>query len=284
MSEQTITPKIVHLKQSGELLGTSQARWDQPAVREAALRIKEVQRRAAELGVIGLMIVSGGGNALDGSGRGASLKQSFDADSTVAKYADLLGRRATADNTLVLSAELTDLDVPNIVIAAKGTVFSDPILGGTVPEYSIELVNKVYADGQVVLVAGGNGKDGQTTDAAVLEYAIEQAAFDPDVRSETYKVTTFDGVFTDDPKKHPEAQRYTMLSAGFMLEDYSRFSAVDEQCLRIMHKAGESNLDMHLRVYSADHSIVDALQNEQLGTTIFSANVEPTLASTDPNA
>ena len=262
--------RIVHLKQSGELLTDQPGeRWTPTALRTAGERIAEVQKNAEELGVAGLMVVSGGGNVPDGFGRGAALREKFGDDSPIARYADVIGRRSTIDNAIMLSASLSDLSVPHLLLAAPGLEFSDTDLG-LVAEYTPELVQTAYNEGKVVLIAGGSGKSNQTTDTAVVEYAMWQAKAQSGVPSIALKMTKYNGVFDNDPATHADAKQYAALSAAFMLSDYERFRAVDRQCLEILKQAGDDKLDVRLQVYAADYSIAQALEDEKLGTIISS--------------
>jgi len=272
----SMSRRIVHLKQSGELLtDVPGERWTPTALAKAAARIAEVQQHADELGVAGLMIVSGGGNAPDGFGRGAELRAKFGADSPIAEYADVIGRRSTIDNAIMLSAYLQAAAVPHKLMAAPSSSFSDQDLG-IVPAYDDSLVQQAYADGKVVLMAGGTGKSNQTTDTGVVELAMWQAQAHPEIPSLAFKMTKYNGVFDADPATNPEAKRYARLSADFMLTDYDRFSAVDKQCLEVLKQAGDKGLDVQLQVYAAEYSIVEALQDEQLGTRIYSKACVPT--------
>lgn len=253
-------------------------RWTPNALRKAAERIAEVQQRAGELGVAGLMVVSGGGNALDDFGRGANVKRLFGFDSAVARYAvDVVGRDSTKDNTVMLKAALDDLGVPHRLMAAPNSAFDDIDLGHVLA-YTPELAQEAYHHGEVVLMAYGSGKSGQTTDAAVVEYAMWQAQAYPNISSIALKATKFNGVFDSDPAANNGARQYAQISAGYMLKDYERFSAVDRRCLEIINEAGGAGVDVGLQVYATEHSIVEALQDEHLGTLILSREVEPTYA------
>jgi uridylate kinase len=268
-SRMSLVKRIVHLKQSGELLtDTPGERWTLPALQRAAERIGEVQNSAEKLGVAGLLVVSGGGNVPDGFGRGANMREKF-GDNTITHYADVIGRRSTMDNTIMLAAALADAGIPYELFAAPHSAFHDPTLGD-VKEYSPELVQAAYRENKVVLMAGGSGRDHQTTDAAVVEYARWQAKAYPDTPSIALKATKYNGVFDNDPATHSDAKQYAELSADFMLNDYERFKAVDRRCLEILKEAGENSADVRLQVYAAEYSVVQALENETLGTTIFS--------------
>lgn len=269
-------PRIVHLKQSGELLTDDpNLRWTPNALRKAAERIAEAQAQAASLAVHGLLVVSGGGNVP--GGRGANTRDLFGANSTVSKYSDVIGRRSTADNTIMLSAALTDLNVPHIMLAGPHSGFEDVTLG-IVQMYTPELVEAAYAAGKVVLMAGGTGKDGQTTDAGVVEYAVWQAKAHPEMQSIALKATKFNGVYDSDPATNPDAKRYTQISAATMLSDYERFKAVDHRCLEVLEQAHEQQLDVQLQIYAAEYSIVDALRDPSLGTLVHSQAVDSQLA------
>src|SRR5690242_2678588 len=110
--------RVVHLKQSGELLTDKPGeRWTPTGLQRSAERIIEVQKNADRLGVAGLMVISGGGNVPDGFGRGANTRKIFSADSMVARYADVIGRRSTTDNAIMLAAILIDMGAPCLLVA-----------------------------------------------------------------------------------------------------------------------------------------------------------------------
>lgn len=271
-------PRVVHLKQSGELLTDRPGeRWTLNGLKRSAERIIDVQKNAARLGVAGLMVVSGGGNVPDGFGRGANTRKVFGADSMIAQYADIIGRRSTTDNAIMLTAMLKDLGAPCILVAAPHADFQDVELG-EVPLYTPELVKRAYHEGKIVLIAGGVGLGGMTTDSAVVHYALWEAEADPAVQSIALKATKFNGVYDADPATSPDARRYAALSADYMLNDYERFGVVDRVCLEKLREAGHEGVAVELQIYSAEHSVVEALENERLGTMVFSQNVEPKFA------
>ncbi len=270
--------RVVHLKQSGELL-TDKAgeRWTPSGLEKSAQRIIDVQKNAERLGIAGLMVITGGGNVPDGFGRGANTRKIFGPGSMVARYADVIGRRSTTDNAIMLTAMLVDLGAPCLLVAAPNAGFEDVELG-PVPTYTPEVVQAAYQGGKIVLIAGGIGLGGRTTDAAVVQYALWQAESDSKLQSVALKATKFNGVYDADPAAHPDARRYAQLSAGFMLQDYDRFSAVDRICLETLQGAGKDNIDVRLQVYAAEHSVVDALEDETLGTIITSRGIQPEFA------
>jgi uridylate kinase len=196
----------------------------------------------------------------------------------VIKYADAIGRRSTTDNAIMLTATLMDLGAPCMLVAAPNAGFEDVELG-PIPVYTPELVGRAYKEGKIVLIAGGVGLGGRTTDTAVVTYALWQAEADGSVQSIAMKATKYHGVYDADPAKFPHARRYARLSADYMLKDYERFGAVDRMCLEVLHEAGKEHADVRLQVYDAKYSIVEALEDEHLGTTVLAQKVEPEFAS-----
>lgn len=269
--------RVIHLKQSGELLTDDPSeRWTPTALRKAAERIAEVQQNAARLDVGGLLIVSGGGNVPDGFGRGDIMRKKFGDQSAMARYSDVIGRRSTVDNTIMLSAALMEVGVPFLMLAAPKSAFNDIDLG-EVKEYNLDLIQSAYREGKVVLLGGGSGTSGQTTDTGVVEVAMWQAKAYPDIPSLALKATKYNGVFEDNPQTNPDVRQYTQVSASFMLSDYDRFSAVDRRCLEIMEQAGKDDIDVRLQVYAATYTISQVLESNSLGTTIYAKDVEAKL-------
>ena len=128
----------------------------------------------------------------------------------------------------------------------------------------------------MVLVAGGTGEDGKTTDNAVLEYARRHAEAWPTDEIVVLKGTKYDGVYDQDPAKHAGARRYAQISASDMLREYHRFGAVDRDCLTAIEQSG-----IGMRVYrDSDHDLEAALSNNgsSIGTLIVPEDVAPVLA------
>jgi uridylate kinase len=260
---------IVHLKQSGEVLtDRSDALHTYDALRLAAERIAEVHERANELDIEGLMVVSGGGNLT----RGSELRDAFGPNSAVAASSDVVGRLATIHNTVMLAAALQDSGVPNKIFVAPGMGFCDATLG-TLEPYSPEAVKETYARERVVLMAGGSGKDGQTTDAAVLDYTLAHAAAFPGDFAVAMKATKFNGIYNADPAVDADARRFERVAASWMLQH--DLGGIDTRCAELIASADG---DLALRVYSAYHSPHDAIR-EGLGTLVMSGAVEPVFAA-----
>ena len=251
---------IVHLKQSGEVLtDRSDALHTYDALRLATERIAEVHERANELDIDGLMVVSGGGNLT----RGSELRDAFGPDSAVAASSDVVGRLATIHNTVMLAAALQDNGVPNKIFAAPGML--EP--------YSPAAVKETYAREQVVLMAGGSGKDGQTTDAAVLDYTLAHAAAFPSDFAVAMKATKFNGIYSADPAVDADARRFERVAASWMLQH--DLGGIDTRCAELIAAADG---EIALQVYSAYHSPHEAIC-KSLGTLVMSGATEPVFAT-----
>jgi uridylate kinase len=255
----------LHLKQSGELLtdpaefvDNTYIPWTPDALYGQAARVKELHHMATEMSLEGLMLISGAGNLV----RGDSLKKVFPAGSRVRYLADAAGRLGTEANAMMLSAALTDYEVPHILMTAPEMSFNDPNVQ-TVP-YSAERVMRAYEDGDVVVVAGGSGKDDQTTDAAAMDYMLWHAKRYPQTESMVLKGTKHvDGIYTADPVTDPNAQKYAVIPATYMLSN--NIGGVDRPSLELI-AAAEGEAEM--LVYSAQCSPLDVLRRDQAGSCI----------------
>ena len=262
----------VHLKQSGELLssqGDPNALWTPNGVRASTEKIVSVHRTRQQLGVSGILMVSGAGNIV----RGDQLRSHGIANGR----ADALGRLATVMNTIVLAQALEEKHVPTAMFIANTMSLKDiSISEDDLPQYDPDAVRDAYAKERVVLVAGGTGEDNKTTDNAVLEYARrhrEHISAEDDVL--ILKGTKYDGVFDSDPAEDARAQRYAKISAGYILNDYENHSVVDRASL---HTINDSLLS--LRVYAdGHHDLRTVLEDgDAIGTLIVPGNGEPEYA------
>lgn len=233
----------LHIKQSGELLTSIPGQpWTRDAVYISAQHIKELCDKRDELQIEGVLVVSGAGNIL----RGEKMRDTFKG-SNMSIIADTVGRIATIQNTIMLSAALHDMKVPHVIFSAPGMTFADGTFGKMQP-YDVQAVHQAYESGSVVLTAGGSGKDNQTTDAAVLDFLVDHAQQFPGSVNVAHKTTHFDGVFEEDPRRNPGAKHFRRLSAQYMLDNYQRLGAVDRRCLEVLRNAPK---EAAMIVYSA---------------------------------
>jgi uridylate kinase len=241
---QPIYRRIV-LKLSGEALAGPQGFGIDPDQAEAiARKIKQIHDQGVEIA-----IVIGAGNlwrGIDGVSRGM--------DQTTA---DHMGMIATVMNALALRDALERLDVETRVQTA--------VQMNAVAEPYIRLrAIRHLEKGRVVIIAGGMGNPYFTTDTPAALRALEIKA---DI---VIKATKVNGVYSADPKKNPDATRYTRLTYQDVLNDklnvmdLTAFTLCQENNMPIM-VVNFWNDDDILRAVMGDHSVGTLIADPALG-------------------
>ncbi len=186
--KKTNQPKYrrILLKLSGEALGGEAGHGINPeAVRDMARQIGEVR----ELGVQ-VVIVIGGGNifrGLAGSERGIERATG-----------DYMGMLATVINSLALQDALEKDGVATRVQTAITMVqVAEPFIR----RRAVRHLEK----GRVVIFGAGTGNPYFSTDTAAALRANEMGA------EVILKATKVDGIYDKDPKKNPDAKRFTQI-------------------------------------------------------------------------
>lgn len=180
-------PKRLLLKLSGEALMGELGHGLAPVVLEKyAQDIVAVAQSGIQIAV-----VVGGGNFLRGS--------TIASPSLDRATADAMGMLATVMNALALGKAIEAANYPARVLSAVN-------MPTVCENYSRTRALDHLAQGRVVILAGGTGNPYFTTDTAAVLRAIELNCH------EVLKATQVDGVYTDDPKKNPQAKRYDWLS------------------------------------------------------------------------
>lgn len=176
----------VLLKLSGEaLMGDHQFGFDHDAILSICKDIKAAKDIGAEI-----CIVIGGGNIC----RGAIVAQM----GIERASADYMGMLATVMNALALQSVLESMGVMTRVQSAI------PMM--TVCEqYIRRKAIRHMEKGRIVIFAAGTGLPYVTTDTNAALRAIETNC------DAIIKGTQVDGIYTADPKKDPNAKRYTRL-------------------------------------------------------------------------
>ena len=186
---QRPTPKYrrILLKLSGEALSTEGGFGiDAESLIQIANQIKEVR----ELGVE-IVIVIGGGNifrGLQGSQKGIERATG-----------DYMGMLATLINALALQDALQKQGVETRVQSAiAATQVAEPFIR----RRAVRHLEK----GRIVIFAAGTGNPFFSTDTAA---ALRAAEISADV---ILKATKVDGIYDGDPKKNPNAKRYSHIT------------------------------------------------------------------------
>jgi uridylate kinase len=192
LAERTVVPltaryRRVLLKISGEaLMGPQEFGLDQATVGRIARDVQSVNRMGVEI-----CLVIGGGNIFRGmTGATQGMQRAA---------ADYMGMLATVMNALALQNALEQLGVHTRVQSAiTMTAVCEP--------YIRRRALRHMEKGRVVIFAAGTGNPFFTTDTAAALRASEMGC---DV---LLKGTKVDGVYSADPKKTPDAERYDQLS------------------------------------------------------------------------
>ena len=179
--------KRVLLKVSGEaLMGEGAYGIDPTTANRIAHEIKSVTDLGAEV-----CLVIGGGNIFRGiSGAAAGLERGT---------ADYMGMLATVMNALAMQGALEDIGVPTRVQSA---IPMSTICEPFIRRRAIRHMEK----GRVVIFTAGTGNPYFTTDTAAALRATEMNC------DAIFKGTQVDGVYSADPHKVANAERYEMLT------------------------------------------------------------------------
>ncbi|HEX5464106.1 MAG TPA: UMP kinase [Burkholderiales bacterium] len=179
--------KRILLKLSGEALMGEDSYGINPATID---RIVGEIAEVLELGVE-VAVVIGGGNIFRGI---APAARGMDRAT-----ADYIGMLATVMNALALQDAMRREDIVSRVQSALNIEqVAEPYIRGKAIRY--------LEEGRVVIFAAGTGNPFFTTDTAA---ALRGMEMNVDL---VLKATKVDGVYTEDPKTHPEAMRYQRLT------------------------------------------------------------------------
>jgi len=225
------------LKLSGEALLGGKAYGIDPA---AAVAMAAEIRAVAALG-LQVCIVIGGGNIFRGMAAAAGGMDRVKADN--------IGMLATIMNAIALENALIALGTPAVIHSAI------PVPAAKAYRRD-EAVRDVEA-GQIVIFAGGTGSPFFTTDTTAALRAAEMGC---DV---ILKATQVDGIYSADPKRHPDATRFDRLTydealaRNLQVMDAAAFAIARDARIPIMVFAGEAN-----------GSIVNALTGKARSTLV----------------
>jgi uridylate kinase len=179
--------KRVLLKLSGEaLMGDDAYGINRETIDRIAAEVKEILNLGVEVGV-----VIGGGNIFRGVAPAAA-----GMDRATADY---MGMLATVMNALALQDAMRRQGLKSRVLSALNIEqVAEPYIRGKAMRY--------LEEGRVVIFAAGTGNPFFTTDTAA---ALRGMEMNVDI---VLKATKVDGIYTDDPKTHPDAMRYQRIS------------------------------------------------------------------------
>jgi uridylate kinase len=230
--------KRILLKLSGEaLLGNADYGIDPNVIRRLARETQEVQRTGVQVG-----IVIGGGNIFRGEGLASAGMDRVTGDH--------MGMLATVINALAFQDALEK-------VGAHVRVMSAIKINEVCEDFIRRRAMRHLEKGRIAIFAAGTGNPFFTTDSAAALRAIEIGA------DLLLKATKVDGVYSADPKKDSNAQRFEHLS----------YDQVIERKLAVMDTAAIALCRDHkipLRIYdmSREGDLMRIMQGEPIGTLV----------------
>ncbi len=207
--------------------------------------LESLAERIAEICKLGpaVAIVVGAGNFIRG--------ETFSRQSHIPRNtADYMGMLATIINACALQETLEKLGQPTRVMSAiEVAAMCEPFIRRRALRH--------FEQGRVVILAGGTGNPFFTTDTCA---ALRASELDADL---LVKATKVEGVYSDDPRKNPEAKLLTKLSHDDVLK----------QGLRIMDHAAislcrDNNIPIIVLNIFKKGNITEAICGERVGTLI----------------
>ncbi len=233
--------KRVLLKLSGEAFsGAEDYGIDARTLEKVAQQIKKV----IEMGVQ-IAIVVGGGNIWRGA---KAEKEGMDRVS-----ADYAGMLATVINAIALQ---DTLEREGVDTRTQAAINIQQIAEPYIRRKAIRHLEK----GRVVIFAAGTGNPYMTADTAGALRAIE-------VEAEVLLMTknNVDGIYDADPKKHPEAKKFTSLT--YMEALNLRLEVMDATALSLCL---ENKLPIIVFDLQENRSLEKAVKGELIGTMVSS--------------
>src|SRR6056300_635224 len=207
--------KRILLKLSGEaLMGDKQFGIDNNRLDDYATEIKQLHDEGVEIA-----IVIGGGNIF----RGVQAEDGG-MDRTQGDY---MGMLATMINSMALQAAL---EKQGLYTRLQSAIEMKEIAEPYIKRRAVRHLEK----GRVVIFGAGTGNPYFTTDSAAALRAIEMDA------EVILKGTRVDGIYTSDPEKNPDAQKYGSLTfddaynKGLNVMDMTAFTLCKENDVPII--------------------------------------------------
>jgi len=229
----------VLLKLSGEsFCGPGEFGIDGSALKSLAERIIELCRLGPQVA-----IVVGAGNFIRG--------ETFSQVSQIPRNtADYMGMLATIINSCALQETLEKLGQPTRVLSAiEVAAMCEPFIRRRALRH--------LGLGRVAILAGGTGNPFFTTDTCA---ALRAAELEADL---LIKATKVEGVYSDDPKKNPDARLFKKLSYNDLINKNLRI--MDHSAISLCR---ENNIPIIVLNIFKKGNMAKAICGEKVGTLI----------------
>ena len=230
--------KRVLLKVSGEALaGEAGHGLDFKIINSVCASIKECVDMGVQMG-----LVIGGGNFWRGVKNGEGKMQR--------SHGDAMGMLATVMNAIAVADALGNHGIDaRVLTAVEMHKFAEYFTRDTAERYLNE--------GKVVIFAAGTGNPYFSTDTGAVLRGVEIEA------DAILMAKNIDAIYSADPKKDPNAVRYSRLTYGEVLE--KNLKATD---ITAMALAMDNDKTMVCFGLDEENSIVRVVRGEQIGTTV----------------
>ena len=230
--------KRVLLKISGEALaGDAHRGLDFTVINSVC----EVIRRCTDMGVQ-MGIVIGGGNFWRGVKDGADKMQR--------SHGDAMGMLATVMNAIAVADALEQFGLDaRVLTAVEMHKFAE--------YFTRDTANRYLNEGKVVVFAAGTGNPYFSTDTGAVLRGVEIEA------DAILMAKNVDAIYSADPKKDPNAIRYTHLTYNQVLEQGLKATDVTAMAL-----AMDNNMPMVCFGLAEENSILRVVRGEEIGTTV----------------
>ena len=198
-------------------------------------------KACVDMGVqVGLVI--GGGNFWRGVKNGSGKLQR--------SHADAMGMLATVMNAIAVADVLEQHGMDARVLSAvEMNKFAE--------YFTRDLANRYLNEGKVVLFAAGTGNPYFSTDTGAVLRGVEIEA------DAVLMAKNVDAIYSADPKKDPNAVKYTNLTYSEALA--KNLKATD---ITAMALAMDNNMPMVCFGLAEENSIVRVVRGEKIGTTV----------------
>src|SRR3989344_5608415 len=191
-----------------------------------------------------LAIIIGGGNFAKGS----ILTQTIGIRRVVA---DIMGMLGTIQNALALQEILEQRFKRNVRVMSSITV-------NQIPEpYIIKRMLSHIAKMRVVILAGGDGNPGSSSDHATVTKAVEMDA------KWILKGTKVDGIFSEDPAKYSEARFIPRITHDEFIKNN-----LDIMDITAVIQARDRNINIRIFNIFKRHNLSRIMQGEEVGSVI----------------
>jgi len=226
------------LKLSGEALGGEKGSGISPeAIHGMAQQIREVRDLGVEI-----VIVIGGGNIFRGvAGSMGGIERAT---------GDYMGMLATIINALALQDALEKAGVATRVQSA---ITMHQVAAAFIRRRAVRHLEK----GRVVIFGGGTGNPYFSTDTAAALRANEIGA------EVILKATKVDGIYDSDPKKNPDARRYSQITYLEALQ--KRLKVMDSTAFSLCM---DNKMPIIVFDFFKPHNLREVVIGEKVGTLV----------------